>query len=92
MCFLSKASSILVARIISLIFRDHFFSFVRRKFRATCCVIVEAPCAFFPCAAFRRIARTMPPASTPGCVQKFASSAARNASVTCGGISSSGIT
>ena len=57
---LLAASSIRQERIASRIFRESFFSLFSRKFLATCCVIVEPPCAMRPSIAFRPTARRMP--------------------------------
>ena len=53
----------------SLIFLLMLTSLVRRKFLATCCVIVEAPSNLFEEITFETlliVALTMPLASTPG--------------------------
>lgn len=63
----SKVCSMRRASSISLILRVKVFSELKRKFRATCWVIVDAPCAFFPASALRPMARTMPSTSTPVC-------------------------
>ena len=51
----------------SLILRSKVCSFESRKFLATCCVIVEAPCRL-PLLALVRAARTMPSGSMPPCL------------------------
>ena len=72
----------------SRIFRASFFSRVSRNERATCCVIVEAPCAIRPSLMLVSIARAMPMKSSPECSQNAASSADTNALRRFSGISS----
>ena len=76
-----KALSILNARIASLIFLSIETSFVKRKFLATCWVIVDAPSSLLEAIIFDILLTTAlntPFASTPGCLKKFLSSADKN--------------
>ena len=77
----------------SLIFLFSDTSFVKRKFLATCCVIVEAPSSLLSpkifCILFK-VALKIPLASTPGWLKKFLSSADRNELMTLFGIELNG--
>ena len=73
----------------SLIFRFKLTSLVKRKFFATCWVIVEAPSSLLDVRTFLMlfmIARITPLASTPGWEKKFLSSADKKALITFLGI------
>jgi hypothetical protein len=59
--------------------------------RATCCVIVLAPCTTPPASTLRTAARTTPLKSRPWCSKNDASSAARNASCSVCGTRDSGM-
>ena len=76
-----SALSILNAKIASLIFLSIETSFDKRKFFATCWVIVEAPSNLLEVRIFETLftmALNTPFASTPGCLKKFLSSADKN--------------
>ena len=69
----------------SLIFLSMLTSLVKRKFFATCCVIVEAPSNLFEYSILNKlflIALITPLASTPGWSKKFLSSADKKALIT----------
>ena len=95
MCFFENDRSKRNAKIASFTLREMVRSDVKKKFFATCCVMVDAPenLASNPIARIRLFdaARKIPWTSIPGCVQKFWSSAAINAFTNCGGISSKSI-
>ena len=83
-----------MARIASFIFLFRDISFVKRKFFATCCVIVDAPSNLLFCKIFCTlliVALIIPFASTPGWLKKFLSSADKNELITVFGIDSNGI-
>ena len=78
----------------SLIFLFKETSFVRRKFFATCCVIVEAPSNLLfesILSIFFITALVTPFASMPGWSKKFLSSADRKELITLSGIELNGI-
>ncbi len=77
------------ARRASLSFLASVTSCVRKRSRASCWVIVLAPCTTLPALRFLAAARSMPKTSTPQCCLKSRSSVAMIASTRWGDISSS---
>ena len=85
------ALSILKAKIASLIFLFKDTSLVKRKFFATCCVMVEAPSNLLFWVIFFKLfikALIIPLASIPGWLKKFLSSADKKELITFSGIDS----
>ncbi len=85
-----SARSIFSASSASANLRDHVCLRLRKKLRATCCVIVEAPSRLWR-NTLANNARAMPFTLTPEWLRKSASSVAISASLSTGGNSPTGM-